>query len=200
MDFPYALEVFSRFCLWNCVVAFLQEGGPGHWANFPWNIPKTPNLNWVDWFPLRFGGFLLVFAYELRCCIFAGGRPRVLSKFPLKVPQNPQIWIGQMDFPNVLTVFFWILLMELRCCIFAGGRPMALSKIPLKTPQSSKSELGRCIFPYVLEFFLILLMKLRCCIFAGGRPKALNEFQLKTLKTPNLNWADGIPLCFGGFF
>ena len=43
-------------------------------------------------------------------------------------------------------------------------------------------------------------MKLRCCIFAGGRPKALNEFQLKTLKTPNLNWADGFPVCFGGFF
>ena len=46
----------------------------------------------------------------------------------------------------------------------------------------------------------MLLMKLRCCIFAGGRSRALSKFPLKTLKTPNLNWVDGFPLCFGVFF
>jgi hypothetical protein len=41
---------------------------------------------------------------ELRCCIFAGGRPRVLSKFPLKSPQKSNLnWVH--GFHGVLEAF-----------------------------------------------------------------------------------------------
>ena len=152
MDFPYALEVFSAFCLWNCVVAFLQEGGPGYLANFLWQTPKKSNLHWVDGFPLCFGGFFWILLTKLRYCIFAGGRPRVLSKFPLKNQQNSNSELGRWISPMLL-MFFGILLVKWRGFIFGGGRPMALSKFPLENPQNSKSELGAWISPYVLEVF-----------------------------------------------
>ena len=41
---------------------------------------------------------------ELRCCIFAGGRPRVLSKFPLKSPvKSNMTWVH--GFHRVLELF-----------------------------------------------------------------------------------------------
>jgi hypothetical protein len=41
---------------------------------------------------------------ELLCCIFAGGRPRVLSKFSLKSPQKSNLnWVH--GFPGVLEAF-----------------------------------------------------------------------------------------------
>ena len=68
-------------------------------------LPKTPNLKWVDGFPLRFGGFFLILLVKLRCCIFAGGRPRVLSKFPLKNQQNSNSELGRWISPMLWRFF-----------------------------------------------------------------------------------------------
>ena len=142
LDFAYEIALL-HLCRWEA---------QGNLANFRWKINKNQNLHWVDGFPLCFGSFFWILLVQLRWCIFAGERTRVLSKFPLKYPQKSKSELGRWISPYVLGCF-WILLMKLRCCIFAGGRPRVLSKFPLEHPQNSESELGRWISPTFWRFF-----------------------------------------------
>ena len=142
----------------------MQEGGPGYLANFLWKISKNPNPNGVDGFPLCFEGFFWRLLMKLRCCIFAGGRPRALSTIPLKTPKTPNLnWVD--EFPLCFGGFFLILPMKLRCYIFAGGRsPRVLSKFPLENQQKSKSPLGKWISPIFWDLFSGFC--LRNCVIA----------------------------------
>ena len=60
----------------------IAEGGPGHLANFPLKIPKTPTLNLVDGFPLGFGGFLLICLQNFVVAFLQEGGPGHLANFP----------------------------------------------------------------------------------------------------------------------
>ena len=106
-----------------------------------------------------------------------------------------------MDFTSVLEVFVWILLVKLRCCIFAGGRPRVLSKFPLKNSQKSKSPLGEWISPMFWMFFLDFAYEIALLHFCRREAQGTQQTSFgKSLKPSNLNWVDGFPLCFGGFF
>ena len=118
-------------------------------------------------FPYVLEVFFLILFMKLCCWIFAGGRPRALSKLPLENQKNQNLHLVD-GFPLCFGGFFGILLMKWRRFIFGGGRPRALSKFPLKTSQNSKSELGRWISPTFWRFFLDFAYEISLLHFCRG--------------------------------
>ena len=57
-------------------------------SKIPLKTPQSSKSELGRWISPMFWSLFLNFAMKLRCCIFAGGRPRVLSKFTLKTPQH----------------------------------------------------------------------------------------------------------------
>jgi hypothetical protein len=137
---------------------------------------------------------------ELRCCIFAGGRPRVLSKFPLENPKKSNLnWVH--GFHGVLE-FFRDFAYGIALLHFCRREAQGTYQISLGNSSKINSELGTWISSGFGVCFGILLMELRCCIFARGRPRVLSKFSLKSPQQSNLNWVHGFPRVlevFSGF-